>query len=455
MTARCHREARRAVAIQHLTSRFMTRRSQMKLLLIHQNFPGQYKHLAALFGADPKVQIIGLGEHKNVAKRPMPAGVELVTYSPAREPTKGVHPYLRTTEGFVLRGQAVARTCMELRQKGFVPDLICVHAAWGEGLYLRDIFPKSRILAFFEFYYRSHGTDVGFDPEFPATLDDRLRIRTWNMNHQSTFFAVDWGISPTRWQAAAFPPEFHRRMSVIHDGIDTQALQPNPEARFPLRDGRSLSCEDEVITFVSRGLEPYRGFHVFMRALPELMKRRPRAQIVVVGGDTPSYGRRPKDAPNWREKLLTEIGEHIDIGRLHFVGKIPYPDFVNLLQVSKAHVYLTYPFVLSWSMLEAMSVSAPVVASSTPPVTEVIRHEKNGLLFDFFDGAAMVEAICRVLDDADLRQHLGQAGRKTIVKRYDLRTVCLPAQIGLMNDLLRGQWPKSAMQPNARRRAGH
>lgn len=409
----------------------------MRLLFVHQNFPGQFRHLAAAFVGNNDLQVVAIGEHANVAGLPVPAGIERLTYSPARSPTKGVHPYLWQVEAAVLRGQAVARKAMELRQRGFVPDLICVHAAWGEGLYLRDVFPASRILGYFEFYYRATGADVGFDPEFPATADDQLRIRTWNMTQQSTFFAVDWGLAPTRWQAGAFPAEMQQRLGVIHDGVDTRRLTPDAQARFTLADGRQLGPDDEVVTFVSRGLEPYRGFHVFMRSLPELMRRRPAAQFVIVGIDTPSYGRRPSDAPNWRIKLLAEVGDRIDAGRLHFTGKLTYDAFIALLRVSRAHVYLTYPFVLSWSMLEAMAVGAPVAASSTAPVSEVIQHEANGLLFDFFDRDALVASVCRLLDDTELRRMLAAAGRRTVVERYDLATVCLPAQARLLDELLR------------------
>ncbi len=417
----------------------------MKILLVHQNFPGQYKHLVRAFAAAPGAQVIAMGDDKNLASRPAPQGIERVTYKPARETTRGVHPYLRQIEAAVLRGQAAARKALELRKRGFVPDLICVHAAWGEALYLRDIFPRSPMLAYFEFYYRGQGADMGFDAEFPTSLDDLLRIRTWNMTHQSTFFSADWGVTPTQWQAQAFPPEFRQRLSVIPEGIDTEALRPDPGARFQLPGGRSFGPDDELVTFISRGLEPYRGFHVFMRALPELMARRPRAQVVVVGGDTPSYGRAPAGAANWREKMLAEAGPRIDTGRLHFTGKIPYPSLISLLQSSRAHVYLTYPFVLSWSLLEAMAVGAPIAASATAPVNEVLQHGSNGLLFDFFDGEALVESVCRLLDDADLRQTLGSAARRSVVEGYDLRSRCLPAQLELAQAMLRGQRTRGAL----------
>ncbi|MBL8352195.1 MAG: glycosyltransferase family 4 protein [Burkholderiaceae bacterium] len=416
----------------------------MKILLVHQNFPGQYKHLVTALAGAPGVQVVAMGDHQNVAMRPAPPGIERVTYSPTREPAPAVHPYLRHVEKAVLRGQATARKALELRRRGFVPDLICVHAAWGEALYLRDIFPRSPILAYFEFYYRARGADMGFDPEFPISLDDQLRIRTWNMTHQSSFFSVDWGVTPTAWQASAFPPEFRQRLSVIPEGIDTEALRPNPDARFNLPGGRSLGRDDEVVSFVSRGLEPYRGFHVFMRALPELLARRPAAQVVLVGGDAPSYGRAPSDAANWREKLLAEVGSGLDLDRVHFTGKIPYSSLLSLLQISRAHVYLTYPFVLSWSLLEAMSLGTPIAASSTAPVTEVIEQGSNGLLYDFFDRSAMLDSICRLLDDAQLRQALGSAARRSVIERYDLKSRCLPAQLALLQQVMQRRRPPPA-----------
>lgn len=408
----------------------------MRILLVHQNFPGQYRHLAHALQRLPGAQVLALGDASNLAGVPPPAGLRRLDYRPAREPTAGIHPYLRNVEAAVLRGQAVARVAHKLRQQGFVPDLVCGHAAWGELLYLRDVFPAARILGYFEFYYQGEGADVGFDPEFPATLDDRLRIRTWNMVHQSSFFAVDHGITPTQWQASVFPPAIRQGLSVIHDGIDTDALHPDPGARFSLADGRSLGQDDEVVTFVSRGLEPYRGFHVFMRALPALLQRRPKAQVVIVGRDKTSYGPPPRDAENWRQKLLAEIDGRIDLSRVHFTGTLPYPAFVKLLQISRAHVYLTYPFVLSWSLLEAMAVGAPIVASATPPVCELIDDGRNGLLFDFFDGTELVEAICRLLADQPLRQNLGAAGRQRVVDHYNLRKRCLPAQLALLNELV-------------------
>lgn len=419
----------------------------MRILLVHQNFPGQYRHLAATLRRFPGAEVIALGDARNLANVPAPAGIRRLTYSLARQPSGQVHPYLRQVESAVLRGQAVARACQQLRRRGFVPDLVCAHAAWGEALYLRDIFPDSRLLGYFEYYYQAIGADIGFDPEFPSTLDDRLRVRTWNMVHQSTYFAVDQAMTPTHWQASTFPAEMQGRMSVVHEGIDTERLRPDPAAVVELPGGLRLDRNAAVVTFVSRGLEPYRGFHIFMRALPALLERLPQAQVVIVGRDAPSYGRKPSDAEHWRAKMLAELGGRLDLARVHFVGTLPYETFCQLMQVSRAHVYLTYPFVLSWSMLEAMALGAPVIGSRTAPVTEVIAHEQNGLLVDFFDGQGLVDAVERLVADGELQQRLGAAGRDHVVQHYDLRNRCLPALAKLLQRVAEGAPPAAPPIP--------
>ena len=198
-----------------------------------------------------------------------------------------------------------------------------------------------------------------------------------------------------------------------------------------------LFRSDEVVTYVARNLEPYRGFHVFMRALPDLLRRRPKAHVVIVGGDGVSYGRAAPGGVTWKAMLLKEIGG-VDESRVHFTGKIPYDRFVELLQISRAHVYLTYPFVLSWSMIEAMSAGCIVVGSATGPVQEVITHGENGLLVDFFSGKQLVDGVCRALDGGADIAAMRRRARETAVERYDVHR-CLQAQWQLLSSLARGR----------------
>lgn len=385
----------------------------MRVLIIHQNFPGQFRRLAETWAKLPGWTVTGLGR----SGAPGLQNVRWHGYQLGRAVSDHQHPYLRQMEGAVLHGQAVARALMQLRRSGFTPDVVLAHPGWGETMFLRDVYPNARLLHFCEWYYGTQGSDVGFDPEFPASLDTLCRLRSWNALHALNLTQCDAGISPTEWQRSRHPAEFQHKIHLIHEGIDTARLQPDPMAQMSLPDGTVLKAGDPVVTYVARNLEPYRGFHVFMRALERIQKQHPSCQAVVVGGDDVSYGQKPANASNWREKLLSEVV--VDPKRLHFLGKVPYDTYLKVLQVSAAHVYLTYPFVLSWSMLEAMACGCLVVGSDTPPVREVVEHGVNGLLCDFFDHADMAELVVKALNNRQAMQPLRVAARELMVQRYD------------------------------------
>ncbi len=410
----------------------------MRVLFVHQNFPGQYLQLAPALAARGD-EVVALAIEGKKPSR----GVRIITYKPRRGSSESIHPWVADIETKVIRGEAAARAALELRNRGFVPDVICAHPGWGEALFLKDVFPKTRMLSFVEFYYRAEGADFGFDPEFAE--DDvaaRCRLRMKNANSLLNLDAADWCVTPTEWQRSTVPAYRRDRLTVIHDGIDTEHVKPDPKAVVRLaRSGLTLKLGDEVVTFVARNLEPYRGFHVFMRALPEIQKRRPNAVVLIVGGDDVSYGKRLPQGETWRRKMLVEVGDRLDMRRVRFVGRISYKDFVAMLQVSAAHVYLTYPFVLSWSMLEAMSAGCLVIGSATPPVQEVIRDGDNGLLMDFFSPPAIAEAVDRVLSHPDRMGDIRWRARRTVIERYDLRAVCLPRHIALVDAVAGGRLP--------------
>ncbi|MGQ9368578.1 glycosyltransferase family 4 protein [Azospirillum sp. ST 5-10] len=413
----------------------------MKILFIHQNMPGQYKHLARLMAEDKANQVAFITREG----KPDMAGVQKSTYKPSREPHPSTHHYLRLLEGHVLYGQGVVRAALSLQQRGFRPDVICAHTGWGEAMFIKDVFPDSPLLAYCEFYYRARGADIGFDPESAPDVDKMARTRCRNAHMLIGMEAMDWGVTPTRWQWSLHPEPFRERISVIHEGVDTELCRPDETATLPLPDGTVLTRRDEVITYVARNLEPYRGFPTFMRALEEVCRRRPNARVVVVGGDEVSYGSAPADAANWREKMLAEV--RIDPTRVHFLGKVPYDRFLRVLQVSRAHVYLTFPFVLSWSMLEAMAAGCLIVGSDTAPVAEVIEDGRNGLLVDFWDPRAVADRLDAVLDHPDHMAGLRAAARRTVQERYDLRSVCIPAQMKLIEDVAARRRPAGLGAP--------
>ena len=414
----------------------------MRALFVHQNFPGQYRHVAPALARLPGTQVVALGEN---ASDELP-GVRHVRY---KSPTTGggeTHRYVRRLENAVFRGQQVARAALVMKERGFTPDFIACHPGWGEGLYLRDVWPQARMLFYYEYYYTSTGGDVGFDPPgAPVEIDDACRVRTLNANHLLCLQVSDWGHTATQWQASRFPDWVRQRLSVVHEGVDTRAIRRNRAPSFLLPNGRTLQSDNEVVTFIGRGLEPYRGFPTFMRALPDILARRPAAQVVLVGGDDPHYGSKPKDGGTWREIMLAELGGRLDLSRVHFTGKIPHAALQSLLSLSSAHVYLTYPFVLSWSMLEAMANECLIIGSATPPVQEVIEDGRNGLLVDFHSPAQVAEAVVKALADPAAHAPLRAAARRTIVERYDLQDTCLPQLLRLIDDVAAGRTPPAKL----------
>ncbi|KAF0280941.1 glycosyltransferase [Spiribacter aquaticus] len=410
----------------------------MKFLFVHQNFPGQFKHLApALVARGHEVTALIMRD----IKAPEWQGVRLVRYSPKRGTSREIHPWVSDFETKTIRGEAAFRKALEMRDSGYRPDAIIAHHGWGESLFVKEVWPEAALGIYCEFYYHPQGADTGFDPEFPTNdPGDACRLRLKNFNNLLHFETADAGISPTEWQASTFPPRFRERITVVHDGIDTNVVAPNPIVQMTITDQNggkiALDRGSEVITFVNRNLEPYRGYHIFMRALPEILARRPKARILIVGGDGVSYGARPDPdtygEKSWREVFIEEVRTRIpdeDWARVHFLGNIRYEHFIPLLQLSTVHVYLTYPFVLSWSLLEAMSAGCSIVASDTQPLQEAIRHDLTGRLFDLFDPKALASEVCLLADDPERRQKLGEQARAFAISNYDLQSVCLPRQL--------------------------
>lgn len=405
----------------------------MRILFVHQNFPGQFKHLAPVLAADKNNQVIGFSMNNVQGSE----SLRVINYQVAREAVKDTNELLREFQTKVLRADAAYDAAHKLKKSGFTPDIIVAHPGWGESLFLKDVWPSARLGIYCEFYYQSKGTDVGFDPEFSEPAADRTRwVHVKNFNNIIQFESADAGISPTQWQADTFPQPFREKISVVHDGILTSKVKPDPTAFVTINGNIRLDRDSEVITFVNRNLEPYRGYHVFMRALPRILRERPKARVVIVGGDGVSYGRAAPNGKTWKQVFLEEVRQDLDMSRVHFVGNLSYPNFVRLMQVSTVHVYLTYPFVLSWSLMEAMSVGCPIVASKTGPLLEVIEPNKTGVLVDFFDQQALSDAVCSLLDNREYREELGRNARKFAIDNYDLESVCLPRQIQWVNDLM-------------------
>jgi glycosyltransferase involved in cell wall biosynthesis len=399
----------------------------MKILFLHPNFPAQFRHLAVTLAKDKNNQIVFATKRREGEL----AGVYKTIYNPSREARPETHHYIRTLENAVLQGQATYRLAMQLKAQGFIPDLIYGHSGWGPTLFMKDVFPQTPLLCYFEWFYHAHGSDADFDPQEPLTPDDEARIRLKNTPILIDLYSCDRGLTPTNWQRQQFPPEYHSKITVLHDGIDTSFFQAKPGTKLVLPSIQlDLSHASEIVTYVARGMEPYRGFPQFMEAAAILQQRRPHCHIVVVGEDRVAYGRSLPDGKTYKQLMLEKLP--LDLSRLHFTGNLPYAQYLKVLQASSVHIYLTRPFVLSWSMLEAMAAGCLLVASHTPPVTEVIEDGVNGLLVDFFSPQEIAARTEEALDNPEKMASLRSKARETIQERYDLAKL-LPQHLQLFN----------------------
>ncbi|RYB02194.1 glycosyltransferase family 4 protein [Lichenibacterium ramalinae] len=404
--------------------------SPRNYLFIHQNMPGQFMHLVMhLRDRGHNVFFITKNKTNRLSR------VTNLVYTPAREVGKELHPYLRSTEEGILNGQGVFRGIQRLqRELNFKPDVVVGHSGWGETMFVKDALPDVPVLNYFEFYYNAKGSDLGFDPEYPTNIDSQLSVRVKNTIAHLAASGCDWGFTPTQWQYSTYPTALQSRMSVMHEGVDTQAIKPDPKAVFVTESGKELRAGQKVVTFVARNLEPYRGFHTFMRAIPRIQRLQPDAEILIVGNDGVSYGQKLPEGDSYKKRMLAEVD--FDRSKVHFTGHLQPPQFRAAMNVSLAHIYLTYPFILSWSLVEAMANGCLIIGSKTPPVEEVITDGENGLLVDFFDHAALADRVSEALSRPEKFFALRDAARRVAATQFDLRSVCLPRQLGLIDSFI-------------------
>jgi glycosyltransferase involved in cell wall biosynthesis len=390
----------------------------MNILFVHNNFPAQFKHVAACLNRAGAARMAAIGAESATEVE----GVDLRRYGSPGGANVSVHTFARRFDFESRRAEQVMFAALKLKHEGFEPDLMVAHCGWGETLPLRSVFPGARMAVYCEFYYRAEGQDVGFDPETGQFgVDGLVGLSAKNASSLIALAECDFGVSPTPWQRSTFPVEFQHKIHVAHEGVDTAWIAPDPTAKIALPGGLRLDRRDEVVTFFARGLEPMRGFHVFMRAVPEILRARPHAHVVLVGAEEASYGNPPPDGGEWKHYCLRETLPLIDLSRVHFLDRLPHSDLRALMQVSTVHVYLTYPFVLSWSCIEALSAGCAIVASDTAPVRDVIEHDENGVLAPFHDPQAIAAAVTDLLGDGPRRARLSQRARETAVTNFDIR----------------------------------
>lgn len=380
----------------------------MKYLFIHQNFPGQYLHIVRHLAKNADNEIVFISQPSDSKIE----GVRSVFYKLV-EPTPGLMGSLGELDVAVKRGEEVYKTAKTLKALGFEPDIIIGHQGWGEMLNLEDVYPDVPVLTYCEFYYHTNGLDVDFDPEFPADEMLPARVRIKNTINLVSATNPGWGQTPTLFQHSTYPEWAQKKITILREGVDLKKCAPNPSIYKEDLEVKDfvIKPQDKLVTYVARGLEPYRGFHILMRALPKLLKERPDVKVILVGRDQVSYGAVLEGGLSWREYMLREVSSQLDMSRVCFTGQIPYNIFNQILERSDAHIYLTYPFVLSWSLREAMATGCAIIASDTQPIQEFIADRVTGILTPFLDHNALTDRILEVLEDKKLNKSIRKAAR--------------------------------------------
>ncbi len=403
------------------------------VLFVHNNFPAQFGFIAEKLHAEGhRVAAIASETGRGFE------GLTLVKWQARRGTTDGILPAAVRAEADLIRGAAAAQAALKLKAEGWNPALIVGHPGWGETIYMREIFPEARQIAYAEYYYRSRGGDVGFDPEFsPQRERDPHELYAKNAGMAMAFAEADAIVSPTPFQASLLPEIFRERTHIIHEGVDTAVVKRHPNPRLTMGGGKIIDGARPLITLINRRFEPLRGFHVFMRALPRLMAEVPEADVIVIGADEEGgYGRPADKGTTWGQTLFAEVADSVDRSRIHFVGRVPHALMLEVLSLSSAHVYYTYPFVMSWSLLEAMALECLVLGSDTAPVRDAITPGVDGILNDFFDVQALADAMIDACRNPERFAEMRRAARQTVIRRFDRATISQPAWTRLVAPLL-------------------
>lgn len=391
----------------------------MHVLFIHQNFPAQFRYIAPRLVQDHGWRCTFLTAAQK--DRDLP-GVEKRLYKSRLGASLANHPCTRNFENTVVEAHAVYEALKSMPD--LEPDLIVAHTGFGSSLFLPLLY-DAPIINFMEYFYRVTGGTLGYRPEVPVAEETLLRLKTKNAMILLDLENCTRGWTPTHYQRDHFPPEFHQKIDVIFDGIDTGIYYRRQGARDRHAAALDLPPDVRVVTYVARGFEMTRGFDIFMRAAKRIYQQFPKVVFVVVGADSVHYG---ADLQHIREKSFRHhvlANDEFDLSKFRFTGFVPEETLADYLSLGDVHIYLTEPFIASWSMVDAMSCGAVLLASDQTCVREYVVSGQNGLLCDFFDVEELARQAVGVLRDPAAYRPLSEAAQQTVRERYSVE-VALP-----------------------------
>jgi glycosyltransferase involved in cell wall biosynthesis len=400
------------------------------VLFVHNNFPAQFRGLAQALVARG-VRCGAIAQQHATEEVP---GVPSIKYALPRGSTFGIHPLAVRAEADFIRGSMAYEAAKRAASRGFTPDVIIGHTGWGETVLLKEVWPDAKQVLFPEFFYAGHGLDIGFDTEFKAASEQGVLLGTAkNAVSALALTRADAIVCPTPFQASTLPKVLHPLIRIIHEGVDLETVRPGPAEPFALDDGRILAPDTPVVTHVNNNMEPLRGLHIFARALPRLLAEVPNAHAILIGqmGNHGYAGAAP-EGKTWTDVCFE--GVEIDPGRVHFLGRVPHARMLAALRLSAVHAYYSYPFVLSWSLAEAMALGCYVIGSDTAPLHDAIKDGVNGRLLPFFDPPALSEALIAACRAPQASAPMRAAARRTAERLFD-RQAGLAAWFDLLREM--------------------
>jgi glycosyltransferase involved in cell wall biosynthesis len=407
----------------------------MHVLFVHKNFPAQFGHIGSYLVKQKGYRCTFVSE----TPPGMVEGIQKIQYRPQGGASEETQYYSRTFENGMAHTTGVYQA-LKPHVTRLRPDLVVGHSGFGSTLFLPELFPSARVINYFEFFYHPHNSDIDFRPEWPVLEEDVLRSRARNAMILLDLEYCHAGYSPTAYQAGLLPAAYQHKLRVLHDGIDTDFWRRQPLAERAF-GSHSFGPETRIVTYVSRGFESMRGFDIFMRAAKKICDADRRVVFLIVGSDRVCYG---GDLKFIREKSFKDYilkQDNYDLSRMIFLGQVKPSDLVKVFSLSDLHIYLTVPFVLSWSLLDALACGCTVLASDTEPVREFVRPGQTGLLENFFDADAFARTALQVLAEPEAYRHLGQAGETLIREQYSLRTI-IPRMTAFYEEVAEGQFAR-------------